>query len=54
MADIVDIVAKLTYELNDKSLTRAIEKLKEQGDRIDSLKKKAAELQQALSNTYAL
>lgn len=51
MSDIIDIVAKLTYELNDKALNNAIVKLKEQAAGIEVLKKKAVELKQALSTT---
>lgn len=44
MADIIDIVATLTYNLNDKDLNEAIDKLRAQATLIEKLKSKYNEL----------
>lgn len=49
--DIIDIVAKLTYELNDKALTNAVNKLKEQAAGIEALKTKQRELDTQRKNS---
>lgn len=54
MSDIVEIIHKLTFDLNDDGINKAIQKLKEQSAGIDELKKKEQELTATMRKGNAL